>query len=49
MRLIWFHADNEGKNTIIQSDLRADVRRWRKQAKMKQISGIFGILRSVEK
>jgi hypothetical protein len=27
MRLIWFHADNEGKNTNIHFDLRADVRR----------------------
>jgi len=35
MRLMWFHADNEGKNTNIQSDMRADVRRSRKQAKMK--------------
>jgi hypothetical protein len=27
MRLIWFHAGNEGKNTIAQFDLRANVRR----------------------
>jgi hypothetical protein len=27
MRLIWFHAGNEGKNRRVHSDLRANVRR----------------------
>ena len=37
-RLIWFYADNEGKNTNLQSDLRADVRRSRKQANINPLA-----------
>jgi len=35
MEIIWFHAGNEGKNTNIHSDLRENVRRSRKQTKIK--------------